>query len=116
MKTPALTLALLIIALFPACSPKPAADSYELKGTLMGVRELSSGLVSVAIAHEAIDDFKDEDGKVVGMMAMQMNFYPVEGVSLVGFSAGDAINFKFEVRWKENPRLRLTAIKKESSN
>ena len=62
--------------------------------------------------HEAIAEFKDADGEVVGMESMTMPF-PVDDAELIaGLEAGDRIALDFEVRWDEGHPLRITAIEK----
>lgn len=49
--------------------------------------------------HEAVDDFKDRAGKVVGMNAMVMEFPPAAGLNLSGFKVGDIVLLEWKVWW-----------------
>jgi hypothetical protein len=47
----------------------------------------------------------------MGMNEMVMRFPTGEGVSLAGFSAGDAVEFDFSVQWDGSPPYYITAIR-----
>ena len=67
---------------------------------------------AMMIQHEAIKDFKNPDGEVIGMMSMTMPFPVGPGVSLEGIQPGDTVQFTFELRWKGKPPFQLTSIQK----
>lgn len=67
----------------------------------------TSRAAMLQIHHEKIAEFKDRDGKVVGMNAMVMPFKPGPGISLEGFQVGDEVTFTFEHRWGEPPLITL---------
>jgi len=108
---PALVL-LPLLTLVAACDSETAepelaaADqTYTLRGELKGVEA-----DELAIHHEAIDDFVNEEGETVGMDSMTMPFAVASGLSVARFSEGDLVEFTFEVRWKSGPRLLVTSL------
>ncbi len=90
-------------------APPPDAV-YELQGVVERLPEAPDN--SIYIRHEAIDEFTDSHGEVVGMDSMTMPFPVADGVSLDDIGPGDPVAFTFEVRWNAQPRYRLTAIRK----
>lgn len=87
----------------------PPDGRYELQGI---VERLPQGPDnSLYIRHEAIDDFRDAHGEIVGMDSMTMPFPVAEGVPLEGVEAGDPIAFTFEVRWNDQPRFQVTSLR-----
>lgn len=96
----------------PAATPAsasvgPAARRYTVRGEVVRLPQGSSR--ELALRHEAIHDFVDRNGVVVGMNAMVMPF-PVEpGVSLEGIAPGDKVRARIAVDWERN-RFALEAI------
>jgi hypothetical protein len=85
----------------PPEAPAATADSYAMRGEI--VRLPAAGSREMAIRHEAVPDFRDEGGKVVGMEAMTMPFTLAQGVGVDALAPGDKIAFTLEMRWR-NPR------------
>ncbi|MDX2131888.1 MAG: copper-binding protein [Planctomycetota bacterium] len=86
----------------------PPDQTYTVRGRIDALPQPPAPL---AIHHELIPEFLDRTGKVVGMREMVMDFPDLApGVSLEGLKAGDPIEFTFEVRWKSDPRARVTRI------
>jgi hypothetical protein len=67
--------------------------------------------IQVLVRHEAIDDFVDAAGKVVGMDAMVMPFEVSPEAASKGLAAGDKVEVRFSMDWKE-PRLRVERIER----
>jgi Cu/Ag efflux protein CusF len=98
-----------VLASLACRSEPPAASSatssasvrrYTVRGEVVGLPE--GGGRELSLRHEAIHDFVDRSGAVVGMNAMVMPF-PVEpGVSLEGIAEGDKVRFGFAVDWDRN--------------
>jgi Cu/Ag efflux protein CusF len=95
----------------PSSAPVPAgsAEVYSTRGRIEQLPGTSRAAM-LQIHHERIPEFKDRDGKVVGMNAMVMPFKPAPGISIEGFRVGDEIRFTFEHRWGEPPLI--TVIEK----
>ena len=111
MRTQGMLLALAALLLAAACrpAPPPAAAVYQVRGES---RQLPVAPArDLMIRHEAIPDFKDEAGKVVGMEAMTMPFTLAPGVELGGLAPGDRVEFTLEVRWDDPANLaRITRL------
>ena len=96
----------------PPAALAPADQVYTVRGR---VERLPQGPRALAIQHERIADFQNIDGKVIGMKEMVMDFAdlsPEAQAALPGLAPGDAVEFVFEVRWKSDPRSRVTSITK----
>lgn len=79
-------------------APAAAAEIYAMRGEI--VRLPTAASPEIAIRHEAVPDFRDEAGKVVGMEAMTMPFALAPGVDIAGLVPGDKVEFTLEMRWK----------------
>ncbi len=101
-------LSLLAAACGPQTPPAPlAADgTYRVRGEI--ARLPAAGGREVYIRHEAIPEFRDEQGATVGMDSMTMPFPAAAGVALDGLAVGARGTFTFEVRWRAAPPLALT--------
>lgn len=81
--------------------------SYHVRGL---VKEVSGegAEARASIHHEALPTFKDRDGKVVGMEAMEMIFGLAPGVSPAQLTAGDKVAIDFDLHWSKNPPIVIT--------
>lgn len=96
----------------PAGPAKPdarAADVYTLRGELVRLAAEGSKPAELSIRHEAIPDFKNAAGEVVGMQPMVMPFAVGPAVSIDGLEPGDKIRFRFTMDWPNNA-LRIESI------
>lgn len=110
---PAIGLILVSFGVLQACSERlgPPDHTYRARGVLQYLPPDPNA--EILIQHEAIEDFVDRDGKKVGMPAMTMAFAPAAGLRKTQrFARGDRVQFRFEVRWKETPTLRVIAMRK----
>ena len=114
----ALTLpALTTLLLLAACGgePEPPAAppaTYQVRGLVRQLPDPEHPSRALMIHHEAIPDFKDERGEMVGMGAMTMPFPVVDPALLEGLATGDKVAFELEVAWNETPPVRVTRIDK----
>lgn len=85
--------------------PLSTADaSYTLRGIIDTLPQTTGPDKYIKIHHEALPDFKNKEGKVVGMPEMIMDFEQLApDVRLTDFKVGDIVDFTFEVRW--SPRV-----------
>lgn len=109
---PAVILALLAAG---ACGRKepvalgPPDAVYEVRGVIVALpQQTRSG--EMRVHHEAIPNFKDREGKTIGMQSMTMPFPLAPGVSTDSLQLGDKIQFRLEVRWNEGPTIRIAKI------
>ncbi|HTP30486.1 MAG TPA: copper-binding protein [Anaeromyxobacteraceae bacterium] len=65
----------------------------------------------LVLRHEAIPEFTDKSGVVVGMDSMVMPFPVSANVSLAGLTPGDKIEFVFSVDWVQGKYL-IESLKK----
>ncbi|MEO0514701.1 MAG: copper-binding protein [Planctomycetota bacterium] len=104
-----------------ACSEEPPHAAtpvevrtaiYEVRGEITSLPDADNPTTSLNIKHEAIPDFVDAQGKIVGMDTMTMPFPPAEGLDLAPFSVGDKVEVTFEVTWAPGQNgWEATAIK-----
>lgn len=89
-----------------------AAQVYEVRGQVRQLPGASAGAgdSGLLLAHEAIDDFVDREGKVVGMDPMTMSFPVAEGVSLDGVDVNDVVEIELQVDWKGEPAVQVTRV------
>jgi hypothetical protein len=103
------------VLLLAACQGPPPAQPeagrrYAVRGEVVQVGAAGAG-TQLLVRHEAIDDFADATGKVVGMDAMVMPFDVAPPLSAAGLSAGDRVVIRFSMDWKGS-RLRVEAIER----
>lgn len=93
-------------------TPKtPAEKTYLLRGRITGFPNPPKE--SLRIHHEAIPEFTDADGKVIGMDEMEMHFpFIAPDVSLDGLKLNEPIEATMEMRYKSEPRFLITRISK----
>jgi len=94
----------------PACAPKPA-DLYSVRGMVVSVEQDSEGRSRVTILHEAIPDFKNQAGQVVGMEPMAMTFAADTALATADLQPKAKIQFVFEMHWNAAERLVLKEFK-----
>lgn len=91
-----------------------AADGlrrYTVRAEIVRVPDAAAGKREVSLRHEAIDDFADANGKVVGMGSMVMPFELAPAVSVDGLGVGDKVEARFAVGWSP-PVLRVEQLRK----
>ena len=90
----------------------PPAQEYTVRGEVVSLPDPANPASDFQVRHEAIDNFVDGNGKVVGMGAMVMPFPLAEGVSLEGLKAGDVVEVDFAVWWKPRRHWEATRVEK----
>jgi Cu/Ag efflux protein CusF len=106
--------ALLVAAIVAAAACRkheqlaPADATYSTRGQVIEVPKDVAGELSVH--HEAVPDFRDQEGKPSHMDSMSMPFAVAPEVSLAGIAPGDKVEMTFEVRWESEPTLRVVAL------
>lgn len=95
----------------PVEAPVVAVETYAMRGEI--VRLPTPESPEIAIRHEAVPDFRDETGKVVGMEAMTMPFSLAPEAAVAGLVPGDRVAFTLEMRWKATRDIvRIARIEK----
>lgn len=98
-----------------ACSRQPSyqtGDRYEVRAVLVRFVPDPQTPKSLDLLHEAVPDFKDDQGRVSRMDPMMMPFAPAPGLDLTGLAPGDKVRVRFTVDWNRMPRMILTAVEK----
>lgn len=85
----------------PERAAAAAPRRYTVRGEVVRVAAPDAP-PSLSLRHEAIPDFADGKGAVVGMSAMVMPFAVAPGVSLAGIEPGDKVRFRFVMDWQRN--------------
>jgi hypothetical protein len=107
------TTLLLLLAACNAAAP-PAGEggrAYRVRGEVVALPSPVAAGMQVLVRHEAIDDFVDATGKVVGMDAMVMPFDVAPQVAAKDLAVGDKVEIRFSMDWK-GPRLRVDRIER----
>jgi hypothetical protein len=107
----AVLLAVLLGGLLAGCRAHDARE-YRVRGQVRQLPVAGDPSSSFQISHEAVDDFVDRQGEVVGMDPMVMSFPLAPGVSLAGLAVGDYIDFTLRVDWKAEPAVEIREIHK----
>lgn len=87
-----------------------SAHRYTVRGEVTHVSTAGSAR-SVTLRHEAVKDFRNESGEVVGMPAMVMPFELAPAVELQGIRAGDKVEVLFAVTWSP-PSVKVEELRK----
>lgn len=103
----------------PACGKsEPAASApakpdqvYSVRAKIDELPQPGRPQSEFRLHHEAIDQFVDGSGKVVGMSSMVMGFALDQTVSTAGLAVGDIVQIEFAVWWKGAPPLRYPDYK-----
>lgn len=82
---------------------------YTVRGEIVRL-PAATGPRQLSLRHEAIDDFADAAGKVVGMGSMVMPFDLAPGVALDGLQAGAKVEARIAVGWSP-PLLQIEQLK-----
>ena len=94
----------------PAPAFGPAEHTYTVRGEVVELPVANDPKTSFRVKHEPIREYKDREGKVVGMGTMTMSFSPGPGVSLEGIEKGDKVEFVWEMWYRPRMRERITSL------
>lgn len=104
-----------LIALLVLSSTIAHADeaySFKVKGVVRGLPGQGLAKDEILVKHEEIPEYRDQSGKVVGMMAMTMPFYLSPDVPLEGIAVGDRIELRVEQHLKPEFSEKVVELKK----
>lgn len=91
-------------------APQTAAR-YTTQGRVVMVKTPDSPASSLKIHHEAIPNFVDGQGRVVGMPSHPMDFPRVaEGIDAASLEVGQAVRITFDVTWEPSPGWIITEL------
>lgn len=89
-----------------------SARSYTVRGQVVQLPDPGNPGTGLSLNHEAVDDFVDRTGEVVGMDPMSMPFPIAKNLSLEGIQVGDVVEFKLRVDWGGDPEVEITEVRK----
>jgi hypothetical protein len=101
---------LLALLLLVACGR--SGRDYTVRGRVAMLPEPGNPASGFVVAHQAVDDFVDREGKVVGMDPMTMSFPLGPKVSLKGLAVNDPVEFTLHADWSAAPPVRITSVHK----
>jgi Cu/Ag efflux protein CusF len=88
--------------------------SYSVKGVVKALPGNGRASNEIIVKHEAIPDYRDESGNIVGMMAMTMPFYLAKTTKIDGIAVGDAVQMTVEQRLKPGFTEEVVSITKSA--
>ena len=87
------------------------AHTYQVRAEVLRLSAPGRPDAEVTVRHEAIDDYVDQWGTVVGMDAMEMSFPVAPPLSLAGIAVGDKVSLRFTVSYDE-PSLTVERLER----
>jgi len=88
--------------------------SYSVKGVIKALPGNGRASNELIVKHEAIPNYRDEAGNIVGMDAMTMPFYLSKTVKAEGFTVGDQIEMLVEQRLRPSFTEEVVSLKKSA--
>jgi Cu/Ag efflux protein CusF len=101
-----------VVALSASLAHADDAYTFKVKGVIRGMPGKGLAKNEILVKHQDIPEYRDESGKVVGMMAMTMPFYLSPELSLDGFALGDSVELEVEQHLEPEFSEKVVAIKK----
>ncbi len=91
-------------------APSPEARRYTVRGEVVRIAREGKA-PQLSLRHEAIPDFADQTGRVVGMRPMVMPFDVAPDVRLDDVRPGDKVEARIAVGWSP-PAMRVEQLRK----
>lgn len=107
----AVALAVVLASLALAACGQGGRD-YTVRGKVDQLPDAKDPASQLMIAHEAIDDFVDRDGKASGMDSMTMSYPLADGVKTAGLAVGDPVELTLHVDWSADRPAEITRLEK----
>ncbi len=86
------------------------SETYAVRGIIRTMPTPERPLEGFSLTHEAIPDFVNAEGEMVGMSAMTMPFPRAEGLDLADLSVGDKVEAWFAV-WRNGGAMEYRTFK-----
>jgi len=93
-----------------AAAPTGPAAKYRVRVQVESIEGTGEN-ARVVLSHEAVEGFKDRDGKAATMPAMMMAFGIAPEVNAGAFNPGTKHEIEFDVVWGREPTIRVTEAK-----
>ncbi len=105
---------LLVLSIAVSCTGKgsDSGRTYTTRGQVIQLPDPANPGTGITLNHEAVDQFMDRQGEIVGMDPMSMPFPVAKDVSLEGIRATDVVEFDLHVDWSQEPAAQITRIRK----
>jgi hypothetical protein len=101
-----------ILPLVFACNTASApTETYQVRAQVVAIEGTGEAQRAV-LEHEAIDAFKNGEGKAERMPAMKMAFGIGPGVDAAALTPGSKHDITFDAVWGREPMIRVTAAKR----
>jgi Cu/Ag efflux protein CusF len=113
-KLPGLLFFLMVFAGVFQIAAAQEVHTFQVKGIIKGLPGNGLSANEILVKHEPIPDYRDESGKVVGMMAMTMPFYLDKSANLQGIAIGDTVELIVEQQIKPTFSDKVVSIKKSA--
>jgi Cu/Ag efflux protein CusF len=105
-------LAALLVAGAGCLGTQSRLATYQVRGRVQRLPDPKAAARDLWLAHEAIDTWRNREGKVVGMDPMTMPFTVEDAVSLDGIAVGDVVEFHLSVDWDAPEPVLITHVEK----
>jgi hypothetical protein len=89
----------------------PPAETYRVRAQVVAIEGMGDA-TRVILEHEAIDAFKNREGKPERMPAMKMAFGIAPGVDQGALTPGSKHEVAFDSVWGREPMIRVTEAKR----
>ena len=106
------TLFLMAVLSLAGCfGEEETGRTYTVRGQVTQLPDPNNPGTGLHLNHEAIDDFVDREGEMVGMDPMTMPFPVDEKVSLEGIAPGDVVELELHVDWGAETEAEIVGIR-----
>jgi Cu/Ag efflux protein CusF len=108
-----LLLILGIVGIAGSCADKGSGSgrTYTTRGQVVQLPDPANPGTGLTLNHEAIDQFMDRQGEIVGMDPMSMPFPVAKDLSLEGLQVGDVVELKLHVDWGGDPEVEIVELR-----
>lgn len=102
-----------IAAVSGSCSGKDSSSgrTYTTRGQVVQLPDPANPGTGLTLNHEAVDQFVDRQGELVGMDPMSMPYPVAKDLSLEGIQVGDVVEFKWHVDWDAEPAVEIIGVR-----
>jgi len=102
---------LLILGIVMSCTgSSDSGRTYTTRGQVVQLPDPTNP--GLTLNHEAVDQFMDRQGEIVGMDPMSMSYPVAKSLSLEGIQVGDVVEFKWHVDWNTEPAVEIVEVHK----
>lgn len=108
-----LLLALGIVGIVGSCADKGSGSgrTYTTRGQVVQLPDPANPGTGLTLNHEAVDQFMDRQGEIVGMDPMSMPYPVAKDLSLEEIQVGDVVEFKWHVDWDAEPAVEIIELR-----